>query len=91
LREENSVSEKDDKLVASGSVKKVGTKTFYLENGVWTDSEIGEGSKLPETKLKFASDQYFDLVTRETELAKFFALGEEVAVAWKGRVYRVTK
>jgi hypothetical protein len=91
MREEVSVDDKDDRLTASGSVKKVGTKTFYLQNGVWTDSEIVEDSKFPETKLKFASDQYFDLAARETELAKYFSLGEEIAVVWKGRVYRVTK
>jgi len=88
-KEEVSVNEKDDELVAAGTVKKVGTKTFYLQNGVWTDAEIT--STLPNTNLKFASDQYFDLVAKEPGLARFFALGEEVAVVWKGRIYRVSK
>jgi Ca-activated chloride channel family protein len=73
------------------SVKKVGVKTFYLENGVWIDSEFKEESKLAETKLQFASNEYFDLVTKEKELAQFFALGEQVIVVWKGKVYRITK
>ncbi|HTK39120.1 MAG TPA: VWA domain-containing protein, partial [Pyrinomonadaceae bacterium] len=91
LKEEIRVNEKDDELVATGAVKKVGTKTFYLQNGIWTDSEITDNASLPETNLKFASEQYFDLVAKEPELARFFALGEEVAVVWKGRVYRITK
>ncbi len=71
-------------------VKKVGVKTFYLENGVWIDSEFKEEAKMPETKLQFASGQYFDLVAKEKDLAQFFALGEQVVVVWKGKVYRIT-
>ncbi len=71
------------------TVKKVGVKTFYFENGVWVDSIFKETSKLTEVKLKFASNEYFDLITKEKDLAKFFSLGEKVVVVWKGRVYRV--
>lgn len=73
------------------TLKKVGSKTFYLENGVWVDSEFKEEAKIPETKLQFASNEYFDLITKEKELAQFFALGEQVVVVWKGKVYRITK
>jgi len=73
------------------AVKKVGVKTFYLENGVWIDSEFKEEAKMSETKLQFASNEYFDLIAKEKELAQFFALGEQVVVVWKGRVYRITK
>jgi hypothetical protein len=83
----------DDVIRVDGQivVKKVGAKTFYLENGVWIDSEFKEEAKTPETKLQFASDAYFDLITKEKELAQFFALGEQVVVVWKGKVYRITK
>ena len=46
-------------------VKKVGVKTFYLEDGVWIDSEFKETAKMPETKLQFASNDYFDLIAKE--------------------------
>jgi Ca-activated chloride channel family protein len=81
----------DDEMVISGTVKKVGAKTFYLENGVWVDSEYKEESNLPETKLRFAENEYFDLIAKEKELAQFFALGEQVLIVWKGKVYRVIK
>lgn len=81
----------EDEVVKTGAVKKVGVKTFYLENGVWIDSEYKEGSSLTEVKLRFAADNYFDVVAREKELAQFFALGEQVVVVWKGKVYRVTQ
>ncbi len=72
-------------------VKKAGVKTFYLENGVWVDSEFKEEARTPETRVQFASDEYFDLIAKEKELAQFFALGEQVVVVWKGKVYRITK
>ncbi len=75
----------------AGTVKKVAARTFYLENGVWIDSEFKPESKLPEVKLTFASNEYFELITRETDLAKYFALGDQVVVVYKGKVYRVVK
>jgi Ca-activated chloride channel family protein len=81
---------RDEKL--SSGVKTVGNKTFiYDESGIWTDTEFKPESKLPEVKLKFASDEFFKLIASEKELAQFFALGEEVIVVWKGRVYRIEK
>ncbi|HEV2860734.1 MAG TPA: VIT and VWA domain-containing protein [Pyrinomonadaceae bacterium] len=73
----------------TASVRKVGDKTFYLRDGVWTDSEFKADDRLPETALEFGSEDYFALVRREPQLARFFALGERVVVVFKGRVYRV--
>jgi Ca-activated chloride channel family protein len=75
--------------VTSASVQTVGRKTFYLRKGVWTDSELDSAGSLPETRLEFGSEPYFDLLKREPELARYFALGERVAVVSGGRVYRV--
>jgi len=75
---------------ANGTVRHVGSKTFYLRGGVWTDAELKPETRLPETTLRFGSEEYFDLLRRTPELARFFSLGERVAVVWDGRVYRVT-
>ncbi len=85
------VISEDDETIKTGAVKKVGAKTFYLENDVWIDSEFKEESKMPETKLVFASEEFFNLINRETELAQFFSLGEQVIVIWKGKIYRIVK
>ena len=69
----------------------VGTKNFVQKNNVWIDSEVDANAKLPEIKVKFASDAYFDLIAKESGLSQYFALGEEVAVVWKGKIYRVVK
>jgi Ca-activated chloride channel family protein len=93
-RQQNSVTISVDadetiRTDAEITIKKVGVKTFYLDNGIWIDSEFKTDLKLSETKLKFADSNYFDLIGKEPELGKFFALGEQVVVVWKGRVYRV--
>lgn len=70
-------------------VRRVEGKTFYLSNGVWTDSEFKADSQLPETLLVFGSDEYFALLKQNPKLGSYFALGERVVVVLDGRVYKV--
>lgn len=79
----------DDKDTPSSVVRNVGNKTFYLRDGVWTDSEFKPDAHQTETALTFGSDEYFALIAREPRLADYFALGERVVVVYGGRVYRV--
>ena len=79
----------DDKEVSSTVVRNVGSKTFYLRDGVWTDAEFKPEAGKPETKLTFGSDEYFAVLQRLPRLADYFALGEHVIVVYDGRVYRV--
>jgi hypothetical protein len=79
--QQEAVREEDD---GSAAVRKVGDKTFYLREGVWPEA------RLPETALEFGGDDYFALIRREPQLARFFSLGERVVVVYQGRVYRVT-
>lgn len=83
------VVEDEASATASSHMRKVGDKTFYLRDGVWTDADFRADAKLPEIVLVFGSEPYFDLVKRERKLADFFALGERLVVVYKGRVYRV--
>ena len=71
-------------------VKNVGGKTFYLRDEVWTDSEFKPGWRLPETVIKFGSDEYFALLKQKRQLGDFFSLGEKVIVVFEGRIYKVT-
>jgi Ca-activated chloride channel family protein len=75
--------------VRTDAVRRVEAKTFYLIDGVWTDSEFKAESKLPETVLVFASDEYFALLKQNPKLGSYFSLGERVVVVLDGRVYRV--
>ncbi|HEY5401246.1 MAG TPA: VIT and VWA domain-containing protein [Pyrinomonadaceae bacterium] len=78
---------KDDD--AKSAMRRIGGKTFYLTNDVWTDSELKADAKLPETTLTFGSEAYFDLIKQKPKLADYFSLGERVVVVFEGRVYRV--
>ena len=71
------------------AVRRVAGKTFYLIDGVWTDSEFKAESSLPETVLVFGSEEYFALLKQNTKLGSYFSLGERVVVVIDGRVYRV--
>jgi hypothetical protein len=85
-QEAEQVSSNDNPSV----VRTVADKTFYLRDKVWTDSEFKAEAKLPETILKFGSNEYFALLKSKPAVAQFFALGEQVLVVLDGRVYRVT-
>jgi Ca-activated chloride channel homolog len=80
---------RDEKDTSSSVVKSAKGKTFYLREKVWTDAEFKAERKLPETVVKFASAEYFELLKAKPQLAEFFALGESVVVVFDGRVYRV--
>ena len=74
---------------AAEAIRHVGGRTFYLRQGVWTDSELKDDTRLPETVVRFGTDEYYDLIRRVPELGRYFALGEQVAVIHDGRIYRV--
>lgn len=71
------------------AVRRVAGKTFYLIDGVWTDSEFRIESRLPETAVSFGSEEYFALLKQYPKLGSYFSLGERVVIVFEGRVYRV--
>lgn len=87
---EQKEAERFDQNSLSSAVRTVGGKTFYLREGVWTDAEFKPEARLPETTMKFGSDEYFALLKQKPRLADFFALGERLVVVFEGKVYRIT-
>lgn len=69
----------------------VGTKNFNNINGTWIDTDYNMPQEFPVVRIEFASQEYFDLIAAEPELAKYFSLGEQVIVVWKGKVYKIVK
>ncbi len=86
--QQESLSIKDEEA-SSAAVRRVGGKTFYLRDSVWTDAEFKGDRSMTETPVTFGSEEYFALLKREPRLAEYFALGEQVVVVFNGRVYRV--
>lgn len=69
----------------------VANKNFTNQSNVWVDSDYQADARLPEVTIKFASDEYFRLIATERGIAQYLALGEQVVLVWRGRVYRVTQ
>jgi len=74
----------------AAQIRAVGTKTFVLRNGVWTDAEY-DPSKMTTTKVGFGSDDYFKLIAARPEWGQFFALGERVIVVLDGKTYETVQ
>ncbi len=75
---------------AASAVKVVEDKTFYCNNGVWTDSNYV--SKLQSTlkKVVFGSTAYFDLVRKNPGIAKYLSVGQKVILIFNGTAYEIT-
>ena len=89
-REQQELVKLKDDETRRDAVQRVGTKTFYLLEGVWTDSEFKEDARLPETAVTFGSEEYFALLKQYPKLANYLSLGERMVVVFEGRVYRIT-
>ncbi|MGZ5438852.1 MAG: VIT and vWA domain-containing protein [Candidatus Aminicenantales bacterium] len=64
-------------------------KTFYLKDGVWTDSEYRDGA--PTTEIKFNSDAFYRLITDKPTIAKYLSAGRSLIVVFGGVTYRIVE
>jgi len=58
------------------AVKRVKDRALYRISGTWVDEGYKEGMK--ETKIKYASAAYFDLLKAKPAWKKFFMLGDKL-------------
>ncbi|MEO7539797.1 MAG: VIT and VWA domain-containing protein [Pyrinomonadaceae bacterium] len=88
-------ADKDEKeqIIVRNSVNNqfVANKNFINQGGVWIDAEFSDTLRMSEVKVRFASDEYFKLIETNRKLAPYLALGDQVVIVWKGKVYRITK
>lgn len=70
------------------TIRIVGSRTFTLIDGVWTDTMF-DPDKMRTIKVDFLSDEYFSLVKNSSEIAAAFALGDQVIVVMDGKAYEV--
>lgn len=83
----------DDQLLIGNTVQNqfVANKNFTLQNNIWVDGAFDKDASLPEKRVKFGSDEYFDVVERNPELGQYFALGKQVVVIWNNTIFRVVE
>ncbi len=77
-------------LPASGEqqVRAAGSRTFVLQDGIWTDTAFDPQAMTP-LKVAFLSDDYFTLAGIRPDLAAALALGEQVILVVDGKAYQV--
>ena len=73
---------------AAQVVRLVGSKTFMLQDGVWTDTTF-DPSRMSAAPVGFGSDSYFDLLSARPEWGVYFALGERVIFVAEETAYEV--
>jgi Ca-activated chloride channel family protein len=73
------------------TLKYIRGRAFYYiaADRFWVDSKLQTLKTTSKTRIKFASENYFQLLKKEPEIAAFFALGDQVRFEWKGRIYEV--
>ena len=75
---------------AAQIVQLVGSKTFVLQSGVWTDTSF-DPSRMSTVKVGFGSDHYFDLLESRPEWGPYLALGTRVIFVAEGTAYEVVE
>jgi len=69
-------------------VRQVADRAFVFRDGIWVDTTFDQGRMRPTT-VPFGSEVYFQLLVDAPELGRYFALGQQVIVVWKGQSYQV--
>lgn len=70
-------------------LKLVGTKTFVLRNGVWTDTGF-DPTRMTTRKVEFNGEAYYALLATRPDWAPYLAVGTRVIVVLDGVAYEVT-
>ncbi len=76
----------------AASLRAVGGKTFYLREDVWVDGDLElreDAESLETVRLACFSPEYFDLLARRPELARFLAVGSKLKLLDKDTVYEI--
>jgi Ca-activated chloride channel family protein len=79
-RAKSSVAKGKDEEVAK-RIQNVASRTFYQVGPLWTDANFDKARQKEIVKVKLYSDAYFALTRRNTDLAKWAALGDQVLIA----------
>ena len=65
--------------VSDARMKRAGTHTFVLRDGVWTDIQFK--SSVPVLRVKPFSDAYFRVIELQPDLREAFSVGERAIIA----------
>ena len=71
------------------TMQRVAARTFYLKKGVWTEQGIDPDKAA--IKIKFLSQDYFDLLEKDNQIKDILAVGEKVIFKWDNKIYKIVE
>ncbi len=72
------------------TLRTVGSRTFLLQNNIWTDTTF-DPQTTPVQRILFLSPEYNDLLTQHPDLLPAFSLSQQVIVVSGGTAYQVVQ
>ncbi len=85
---DSEVAARDNEDKAVG-VKTIDDKTFYLQDGYWTDSTYNAAKSPKPEVLTFGTQQYFDLIGKNPAISKYLAVGKQLILMHNGHCYKI--
>jgi Ca-activated chloride channel family protein len=76
---------------AQQAARVVAGKTFYQNGSQWTDSDSQQNRAAKRQQIKFASEEYFRLLTDNRDAAQWLALGRNVQFTLGDTFYEITE
>ncbi len=73
----------------SQQVKTVLGRAVYQSDEFWIDSKLQKHKSAKIHRIKFASDEYFNLLSENKEAAQFLALGQNVRFYYDNKFYEI--
>lgn len=64
-------------------------RAIYQNKGVWVDSEVVKVKNQSAKRIKFGSNDYFELLKNQPAAAEFLALGNQVQFVLEGTLYEI--
>jgi len=78
--------------VATLPERKIGGKTFQLQEGVWTDRGFDSNKNMPVVNIVRDSNVYKELIVKQAGLKSYldaFTESERAIIVYKGKVYKL--
>ena len=66
-------------------------KTFYQNGAQWIDADAQQQKAAKRQQIKFASEEYFKLLTENRDAAEWLALGNNVQFTLGDTLYEVVE
>ena len=73
---------------SSQTVKYAGNRTYVLQDEIWVDTAYDPDQMKPQ-RIEFLSNQYYELIDQNPNLAVSLAVGKYVIVVDNGKVYQI--